>query len=50
MCSYLQAEEDEELENFVVDNSFVEYETEYGGTEMLAEDPIIQQVSASGVC
>lgn len=47
MCSHLQTEGDEELGSFVVDNSFVEYETEYAGDTMLAEDPIIQQVRAA---
>lgn len=42
MYSFWQGEEDED--SFVVDNSFVEYETEYVGDTMLAEDPIIYQV------
>lgn len=50
MCSPLQAEEDEELDSFVVDNSFVEYETEHVWDTMLAEDPIIQHVGASKAC
>ncbi|KAG0720099.1 Fanconi anemia group M [Chionoecetes opilio] len=36
-------DEEEDEDSFVVDNSFVEYETEYVGDTMLAEDPIINQ-------
>ncbi|XP_063885046.1 Fanconi anemia group M protein-like isoform X2 [Scylla paramamosain] len=37
------SEGEEGEDSFVVDNSFVEYETEYIGDTMLAEDPIINQ-------
>lgn len=37
----------QELDSFVVDNNFVEYETEYLGDSMMAEDPIIHQVNLS---
>ncbi|XP_045123860.1 uncharacterized protein LOC123511872 isoform X2 [Portunus trituberculatus] len=37
------SEGEEGEDSFVVDNSFVEYDTEYIGETMLAEDPIINQ-------
>lgn len=39
----MEEEEDEDEDSFVVDNNFVEYDTEYMGDTMLAEDPIIAQ-------
>ena len=47
MCCCFKVDEEEE-DSFVVDNSFVEYETEYVGDAMLAEDPIINQVRWRG--
>lgn len=44
VCILFWQGEEEEEDSFVVDNSFVEYETEYVGDTMLAEDPIIYQV------